>query len=165
MAKTKLKQIRMTDQMIESIKDVREEFGFLTETQTILFLIHNGIQKVLPPYLKKPKKTETEKAIEKKQAEEFAEKKAFEKENAKIDYMMGQRVNRDGFSDAYGQYVKYKTYSYLPGNPPRIAITEVKNPITLIDVELERQFEGASREEILNLIENGVEGTDWIKFI
>lgn len=161
---TKTKCIRITQKILDEVKEKQSELGFTTETQTIVYLIRLGIDSMKPPaYVanKQPRKTEVEKLLEKKEAEEVAhllERKEFEK---MMNAMGGSIVTKEGVEDKEGTYGKYNVYTLMnsPSGPKRIATVTEINPLWYIKenefYKEEYQYQGANKTEVDDLLASG----------
>ena len=154
---TKLKGIRLPLGMIEEIEELQQEKHLTTFTQAMMYLMRVGLDKTLPSYLKgRNRKTETEKILERRDAEELSKKLHDQDQRAKIKEIDGTRSDENGRADANGDYVTYQEYSRIAGdNPVRLAISTMTNPLRLIDEIITEQFEGDTKENILALLESG----------
>lgn len=151
------KLIKFPDTMIAEINDSIAVEGYTSFNDAVRSLVRTGLRKVSPAYVSKktPPKTPLEKIKEKKQADKYIDELERKELLAKVKKMGGEIVDKDGRPDAEGGYIKYKTFAYVPGNPPRIAIGEEKNPLSIIDEIIDTQYSGATKNKIDEVLASG----------
>lgn len=132
----------MSKQMVDTINIIKEEEGFVSFAETQRHLLMIGIAKMRPKYMQRHSTTPIEERVEE---ENLADK---------VEQMGAKRVDKMGNPDPEGGYLIYKSYTLVPGNPPKLGIVEEKNPVSMIDNLIENQFTGGTKTEIENIIKS-----------
>lgn len=151
----KKKVIGFTESFEKEIIEFQKSEGLPTFAETVRFTIKLGMMKKRPSYVS-TKKSNVEKIVEKKQAEEMVAMIEKEKFELDVKSLGGYICDREGREDQRGEYYTYTQYSLARySNPPRVLVNKIKNHKSEIEHDKESQFENTSASDLVGIIESG----------
>lgn len=149
--KTKNILVRLDDDMLQKLNDIKDYIGFVQTSDTMRFCISTTLKKLIPDYVKVQRaSTPEDRARVKVATMEAKTQMKEEREKDRIARLLKEldaKVLDNGMCE-------YKTYEYVNPNilpfvgSRKIAISELTND------HVAKQYSGASKEVILEALNN-----------